>query len=76
MARTEVSSFIRPLQLGSKPSDTSMRTSSIKEGLYWKSKETSVKKVNPSLLGKSTTVRTKDGSTNTTRIMDLTYIGK
>jgi hypothetical protein len=44
MERTEVLTYLRQPQLGSKLSDTSMRTSSIKEVLYWKCKQTNAKK--------------------------------
>ena len=49
-----------------------MRTSSTREVLFWKFKETTVKRDNQSLLGKSITVRTKDGSSDTERTTVVT----
>lgn len=71
MVRTELLTFLRLLLLGSKPSDTSMRTSSIREDLSWRFKETDAKKDNQSWPGRSTTVRIRDGSLSTVKTTEV-----
>jgi hypothetical protein len=74
--RTDLLSSTRQLLLGSKPSDTSTRTLLTKEVSCWRCKVTSAKKDNLSLLGKSITVRTRDGSSDTVKTTDLINKGK
>jgi hypothetical protein len=49
-----------------------MKILSTKEVSYWRSKETNVRKDLPSLPGKSTTVKTKDGLSDTVKTTEVT----
>jgi hypothetical protein len=70
--RIETLSSTRPLLLGSKHSDISMRILLINEDLSWKSKVTLAKKDRVSLLGKNTMVRIRDGSSDTVKMTEVT----
>jgi len=70
--RIEWLSCTRQHLLGSRHSGTSMRISSTREVSFWKFKVTTVKRDNQSLLGRSITERTKDGSLDTERTTVVT----
>jgi len=70
--RIEISSSTRLQHNGSNPSSTSMRTWRTPEDLSLKLLTTSVPKVVMSFLGRSITVRIRDGLSSTERTMDLT----
>jgi hypothetical protein len=59
--RIELLTCLRQLLLGSKLSDTLMRTSSIREDSSWRFKVTNAKRDNQLWPGRSITVRIKDG---------------
>jgi hypothetical protein len=70
--RIETLSSTRPLLLGSKHSDISMRILLINEDLSWRSKVTLAKKDRVSLLGKNIMVRIRDGSSDTVKMTEVT----